>query len=172
MPNLVVEWIREYREKIPFPLYCTRLDGGKFEFVNQALADFLHRGVEEFSHEHFTAEELYYVGKHRRDFVSKVSARSSQVVISCARFLLGKEGPANSQLTRWAIDIARAFEDDEQDDALVVGILTDVPDDWEEPPLARNRIKAFQAILNMIDVGAHTTIRDLLPHAPFDMLVL
>lgn len=152
MPDQTVDWLREHRERIPLPLYCTRLESGNFEFVNNAFASFLERDASEFSH--LNAVDVYHASADRDGFVAKFVARPSGWVVSFLEYRLGGNNLGSLKRTRRVVDIARSFTD-EQPDSLIVGFLGDVPDDWEDPQLTLDRIGAYEKLLNMLDVGVH-----------------
>lgn len=146
---------RPFLEALPLPIYATHLDTGRFDFVNQAFADMLGYDCDRLLHERFSATSLYSQEANRHEWAQRMRGAGGRLVASFAELVRNPD--RNSENARlFVVDAAIGPVHGITDD-LVLGMVGDVSEDLFEREALANRLKAYQAILNLdwINVGIH-----------------
>src|SRR5687768_15684089 len=110
--NDVVLGTKEAKNNIPFPLYCTRLYTGKFEFVNAAFAQLLRYPITHF--DSIKARTLYGTDSEREEWIKRMEMLGQGILPFVAEYLLGPpHGESDGHTTIPVVDIAWRAHDAE-----------------------------------------------------------
>src|SRR4051812_2559605 len=127
---------------MPFPVYCTEWDTGKFVFANVALADLSGYDIDDLLSGRKNAESLYADRGVRLQWKERLR-QSDRPVVSHFQFL--PRMPSTGMRSPHLIDVAKRFG------KYAVGALVEVTGEWNEHTMSvkllENKIETYRKIL-------------------------
>ena len=143
------------------PVYVTHLRSGRIIFASKALADLVGYSQSELTSQTFLAKSLYLRAADRDDWEELVR-RSKAPVLQTVELVrkpvvVGDKCTMQAAQKRLVVSDLAFAERDSEEDRVVLGMLTDVSNDFFDQEVLLGRLAAYREILDLpwVNIGIH-----------------